>query len=189
MPRRLRNLQPDSIVHCVNRGNDKRALFTTTREYEDFLRMAVWAKGQCAVRILAYCLMVNHWHFVFWARSTSDVSRFLHRLTTTHATSWRKRTDTVGAGHVYQGRFHDSKIFSERYYFNVLRYVEQNPLRAGIVKASLDWRWSSLHERLRDDRGIIEEGPLPLPTGWPSLVDEHLDSESIQEIRNDLQRH
>jgi putative transposase len=189
MPRGLRNLPAGSVVHCVNRGNDKRLLFERVPHYEDFLRMVVWAKAQCPVRILAYCLMSNHWHFVFWVLCRGDVSRFLHRLTTTHAKSWRRRTRTVGLGHVYQNRFHDSKIFTEGYYYNVMRYVEQNPWRANLVHASRDWCWSSLHERLGRERGIIEEGPAPLPMEWPALVDQHLPEDAIQEIRSAMQRH
>lgn len=189
MPRNLRNLPAGSVVHCVNRGNDKRLLFPRARDFEDFLRLVIWAKAQCPVRILAYCLMSNHWHFVFWILSAGDVSRFLHRLTSTHARGWRRRTHTIGEGHVYGDRFHDSKIFTERYYYNVLRYVEQNPLRANLVNASCDWRWSSLYERTRDARGIIEDGPAPLPMDWPAIVDANLAADDIQEIRDALQRH
>jgi putative transposase len=189
MPRKLRNLPAGSVVHCVNRGNDKRTLFARAPEYEDFLQLVIWAKAQCPVRILAYSIMSNHWHFVCWVQCRGDVSEFFHRLTGTHAKSWRRRTNTVGQGHVYQHRFHDSKIFSERYYYNVMRYVEQNPFRAHLVRASRDWRWSSLQERLGNGRGIIEDGPAPLPLGWPAIVDEHLSENAISEIRSALQRY
>lgn len=189
MPRRLRKLPPGSVVHVVNRGNDKRRLFECAAEFEDFLQLVLWAKGQCPVRIVAYCIMGNHWHFVFWVQSEGDVSWFLHRLTGTHAKFWRRRTRTVGCGHVYQDRFHDSKVFTEAYYYNVLRYVEQNPLRAHLVRHSKDWRWSSLAERLGNDRNILDVGPVDLPTDWPQLVDEDLPDDAIQEIRSSLQRH
>jgi putative transposase len=189
MPRPLRNLPPGSVVHVVNRGNDKRLLFERAAEFEDFLQLVAWAKGQCPVRLVAYCVMGNHWHFVFWVEVKGDVSRFLHRLTTTHAKSWRRRTRTVGCGHVYQDRFHGSKIFTESYYYNVLRYVEQNPLRANLVRASSDWQWSSLRERLGNGRELLSVGPADLPLGWPQLVDETLTDEAIEEIRSSLQRH
>lgn len=133
--------------------------------------------------------MSNHWHFVFWVRTKGDVSKFLHRLTTTHAVGWRRRTRTIGEGHVYQDRFHDSKIFTERYYYNVLRYVEQNPLRANLVRASREWQWSSLQERLGNERGIIEDGPADLPSEWPKIVDEHLSDDDLEEIRSSLNRY
>jgi putative transposase len=189
MARDLRKLPPGSVVHCVNRANDSRPLFETVSDYEDFLRLVSWAKARCPVRITAYCIMSNHWHFVFWVLTQGDVSKFLHRLTTTHAVSWRKRTRTVGEGHVYKDRFHDSRIFTESYYYNVVRYVEQNPLRAHLVHASRDWRWSSLQERLGEDRGIIDEGPAALPDDWPKVVDAHLSDEAIEEIRSTMRRY
>lgn len=188
MPRSSRNLPVGSVVHIVNRGNDKRPLFESAAEFEDFLRLVRWAKALCPVRIVAYCVMRNHWHFVFWVDVEWDVSAFLHRVTTTHATRWRRRTGTVGHGHVYQGRFKASKIFSERYYFNCLRYVEQNPLRAGLVRTAKDWRWSSLAERLGNGRGLLDPDPVGLPMGWVELVDQPLPERDVEEIHSSLTR-
>ena len=189
MPRFSRNLPAGCIVHVVNRGNDKRPLFESAREFEEFLHLVGWAKTVCPVRIVAYCVMSNHWHFVFWVEVEWDVSAFLHRVTTTHATRRRRRTGTVGHGHVYQGRFKASKIFSERYYFNCLRYVEQNALRAGLVRSAKDWRWSSLAERLGNGRGILSPDPAGLPIGWVDLVDRPLPQCDADEIRSSLKRY
>jgi len=189
MARSLRILPPGSVVHVVNRGNDKRLLFERAREYEDFLELVRWAKGKSPVRIVAYCIMSNHWHFGFWAEVLGDVSRFLHRLTTTHATSWRRRTGTVGCGHVYQDRFHGSRIFTERHYFNVLRYIEQNPLRAHVVRRAHDWRWSSLAERLGNGRGLLDDDPVGVPYEWEGLVEEELTEAAVEEVRSDLNRY
>lgn len=189
MPRKARKLPPGSVAHCVNRGNDKRLLFERAEEFEDFLQLVAWAKGKCPVRILAYCIMSNHWHFVFWSEVEGDVSLFLHRLTTTHAVSWRKRTHTVGFGHVYQNRFKHFQVFTERNYYNLLRYVEQNPRRAHLVRHCKDWRWSSLAERLGNGRGLVEEGPADLPLEWDLLVEDPLPGHEADEIRRSLKRY
>jgi len=189
MPCHSRNLPAGCIVHVVNRGNDKRLLFERAREFEEFLRLVAWAKARCPVRIVAYCIMSNHWHFVFWVEVEWDVSAFLHRLTTIHAKRWRRRTDTEGEGHVYQDRFKASSIFSERYYFNCLRYVEQNALRAGLVRSASEWPWSSLAERLGNGRGILSPDPVGLPSGWVELVDRPLPQCDADEIRNSLKRY
>jgi len=189
MPGSSRNLPAGSVVHVVNRGNDKRPLFESARDFEEFLRLVAWAKAVCAVRIVAYCIMSNHWHFVFWVEVEWDVSAFLHRLTTTHAKRWRRRTCTVGEGHVYQDRFKASSIFSERYYFNCLRYVEQNALRAGLVRNARDWKWSSLAERLGNGRGLLDPDPVGLPLGWLELVDRPLANCDAEEIRSSLKRY
>jgi putative transposase len=189
MPSRSRNLPAGCVVHVVNRGNDKRALFERAEEFEEFLGLVAWAKTVCPVRIVAYCIMSNHWHFVFWVEIEWDVSAFLHRLTTTHAKRWRRRTGTEGNGHVYQDRFKGSSIFSERYYYNCLRYVEQNPLQAGLVRSAKEWRWSSLGERLGNGRGILSPDPAGLPLGWAELVDLPLEQPDVDEIRKRLKRY
>jgi len=189
MPRFSRDLPTGCVVHVVNRGNDKRLLFERAQNFEEFLDLVAWAKSKCPVRIVAYCIMGNHWHFVFWVEVEWDVSAFLHRLTTTHATRWRRATDTVGHGHVYQDRFKSSKIFNERYYYNCLRYVEQNAWRAGLVHSSKDWRWSSLAERLGNDRNILDPDPLGTPADWVEAVDQPLPDCDIAEIRSALKRY
>jgi putative transposase len=189
MPCSSRNLPVGSVVHVYNRGNDKRLLFERVRDFEEFLRLVAWAKAVCPVRIVAYCIMGNHWHFVFWVEVEWDVSAFLHRLTTTHAKRWRRNTDTIGYGHVYGDRFKASTIFNERYYLNCLRYVEQNPLAAGLVHSAKDWRWSSLAERLGNGRGILDPDPLGLPIDWCELVDQSLPEQDEEEIRRALKRY
>jgi putative transposase len=189
MPYSSRNLPAGSVVHVVNRGNDRKALFKCASDYEEFLDLVAWAKAVCPVRINAYSVMSNHWHFVFWVETEWDVSAFLHRLCTTHAKRWRQATETVGYGHVYKDRFKGSKIFSERYYYNCLRYVEQNPLRAGLVRSAKDWRWSSLAERLGNGRGLLDPDPVGIPLGWTELVDQPLPECDVEEIRSVLKKY
>jgi putative transposase len=133
--------------------------------------------------------MYNHWHFVFWVDVEWEVSAFLHRLTSTHAMDWRRRTKTVGCGSVYQGRFKSSTVLSERYYFNLLRYVEQNPLRAGIVRSSHDWRWSSLAERKGNGRSILDPGPLLLLPDWSLSIDDPIPGYTVEEFRKALKKY
>lgn len=189
MPRPLRFLPAGSVQHVTNRGNDKKILFESTRDFEEFLKLIVWAKRRATIRIIAYVLMRNHWHFVLWPEADGQVQAYLHLLTGTHAIRRRLITCTAGEGHIYQDRYHASGIYSERYYINVVRYVEANPLRAHLVSAAEKWRWSSLYERLGHDRGILDEGPMPLPEGWPALVNECQPQETIDEIRSDVLKH
>jgi len=133
--------------------------------------------------------MSNHWHFVFWVEVEWDVSAFMHRLTTTHAKRWRRKTNTIGYGHVYGDRFKASTIFNERYYFTCLRYVEQNPLAADLVHSAKDWRWSSLAERLGNGRGILDPDPIGVPIDWCELVERPLPEHDEEEIRKTLKRY
>ena len=186
MPRMRRQISPDSLVHVVNRGNDRRKLFKGAREYEHFLWLAQEAKRHHPVRMLAYVLMPNHWHFVMWPDEPSQVSRYFHRLTGAHAARTRVRSGTVGHGHVYQDRFRNIPIESDLHYFHALRYVEVNPLSARLVDRAEDWRWSSLSERLGGSRGLVDDGPFPLPERWVDIVNDRVSFTQIDDQMNEL---
>lgn len=189
MPRKLRFLPAGSVHHVINRGNDKKTLFESTRDFENFLELIAWAKHRAMIRILAYVLMRNHWHFVLWPAEDGQVQAFLHLFTTTHAIRRRRITCTVGHGHIYQDRYLAKAIWTERQYLNVVRYVEANPLRANLVSAAEKWRWGSLYERLGNDRHILDDGPMPLPDNWLEIVNTCQPQEIVDDIRNDLLKH
>jgi hypothetical protein len=89
--------------------------------------------GLRRMRILAYCLMPNHWHFVLWPYDDGDLAAFMHRLTTTHVRRWHLHRHSVGAGHLYQGTFKSFPVQSDAHLLTVCRYVERNPVRARLV--------------------------------------------------------
>lgn len=188
MPRTRRYAPPDSVHHVINRGNDRRCLFASPDDFGQFIGLLAWAKAQCPVRVIAYCVMPNHWHLVLWPERSNAMAAFLHRLCTTHSIRWRKSTDTVGEGHVYQHRYHAFLIESETYYFRALRYVEANPLRAGLVRSAAEWPWSSLAERGGPDRGILDPGPFPLPANWLDQVNASLSPEEIEDFHRRLRK-
>ena len=188
MPRPRRSIPPDSIVHILNRGNDRRLLFADERDFEQFLSFVFSAKMRIPTRIVAYSVMPNHWHFVIWAYSSTQVSRFMHRLTSAHAARVRAETGTVGQGHVYQGRFRAFLVDGEQHYFRLIRYVEGNPIRAGLARRAEEWPWSSLRERTGRPRGLVEAGPLRLPNGWPKLVNELMPAVELEEFHAKLLR-
>ena len=171
MPRRRRHFPPNAVLHVVNRGVERRQLFATPKDYGRFLRLLDVALADNPVRLVAYALMPNHWHLVLRAPDPNDLSQFMHRLTWRHAAVFRKATQSTGLGHVYQGRYRAHLIDTERRYLVAVRYVEANPLRAGLVERAEEWRWSSLHERLHGIRRIVD-GPVPLPRprDWAAIV-------------------
>lgn len=165
---------PDSVLHVINRGVERRALFRSAQDYEDFLYLAERTQRVVPLRVLAYALMPNHWHLVVWPQEIAVLSQYLHHLTAGHAQRLRWLTSTKGLGHVYQNRFKAFAIESDDRYMNTLRYVEANALRAGLVHAAEDWPWSSLFERLTRRRRIVTDGPVSLPPidQWIDLVNK-----------------
>src|SRR5262249_8247 len=119
------------------------------------------------IRLLAYCVMPNHWHLVLWPHHDGDLSEFLRWLTVTHTQRWHAHHHTAGTGPLYQGRFKSFPIQADESLLSVCRYVERNPLRAGLVRQAETWRWGSLWHRVKGSgQMLLAGGPGALAWGW-----------------------
>jgi putative transposase len=170
MPRKRRTIQPQSVYHVLNRAAKKAALFESDGDYRAFEQLLGEARERHPMRILAYCLMPNHWHLLLWPEPKQDLARYVQWLTTTHAVRWNRAHGNVGGGAVYQARFKSIPIERGPHVMWVWRYVERNALRANLVQRAEDWRWGSLWQRQRLSENFLEEGPIPLPPDWRDIV-------------------
>src|SRR5262245_4653482 len=166
MGRALRNAAGGWVYHVVNRANARLPLFEKDGDYDAFERVLAEAVARVPVAVLAYCVMPNHWHLVVRPQRDGDLSRFVGWLTLTHTQRWHAHHHTAGSGHLYQGRFKSFPVQEDEHLLTVCRYVERNPLRAGLVGRAEDWRWSSLWRRERGPeaaRALLAEWPVPRP--------------------------
>jgi len=158
-------------------------MFDSASDYEAFERVLWQASERFEMRILSYCLMPNHWHLILWPRQDGDLSRFMAWLTLTHTQRWHAHRQSVGSGHVYQGRFKSFVVQSNEYFLTVCRYVERNALRAGLVERAEDWQWGSLWRRVcgkREAQEILTDWPVAQPPNWLALVNQE-DSQGDKE--------
>jgi putative transposase len=167
MPRPLRPPSAGLIQHALNRANARLPLFAKNADYAAFERILEEAHHRLpSLRILAYCLMPNHFHLVLHpARGHAhahDLSDFMRWLTLTHTQRHHAHRRTSGHGHLYQGRFKSFPVQDDSHFLSLCRYVERNPLRAKLVKRAELWPFSSLHRRLH---GTPEQQSLLSP--WP----------------------
>jgi putative transposase len=129
----------------------RRTLFDKEGDFLAFKRVVEETLRTCKMRIWAYCLMSNHWHFVVWPESDGDLPTFMQQLTNMHVKRWKEHRREVGLGHLYQGRFKSFPVETDDYFYQVVRYVERNALRANMVLRAEDWPWSSLRRCERED--------------------------------------
>jgi putative transposase len=166
-------------------------LFEKDGDYDAFERVLAQALVQHPTRLLAYSLMPNHWHFVLWPRQEGELTAFLRWLTHTHTQRWHAHYHTAGTGHLYQGRFRAFPIQEDEHLYAVLRYVERNPLRAGLVPRAEAWRWGSLWRRQHADVQsplTLQAWPVPEPADWVKWVNQPQTEAELEAVRRSVAR-
>lgn len=179
------------VYHVLNRANARMTIFEKEEDYVAFERVLGEAVTRGKMRLLSYCVMPNHWHLVLWPRADGDLSRFVGWLTLTHTQRWHAHRDSVGSGHVYQGRFKSFLVEEDDHFLTVCRYVERNPLRAGLCARAEEWRWSSLWRAVNGDddaRGLLSAWPVERPSDWRRRVNRAPTKAELERLRQSAHR-
>jgi putative transposase len=191
MGRSLRVTAGGYVYHVLNRANARMRIFDTPKDYEAFEQILADAVQRMKMRLLAYSVLPNHWHLVVWPREDGDLSTFVGWLTLTHTQRWHAFRNSVGTGHLYQGRFKSFLVESDEYLWTVCRYVERNALRAGLCARAEQWRWSSLWRREQCDpqsRTMLSKWPIELPRDWVSRVNRSESQRELDTLRRCVNR-
>lgn len=171
MGRRPRDLAVGEIYHVVNRGALRSPLIADVvdaRLFQGAMRDALLLHP---VDLLGWCLMPNHWHLLLRPQVAEALPAFVRWLTLAHSRRWQVLHGRPGQGTLYQGRYRSVRIEGDAHLLTVLRYIERNPVRAGLVASAADWPWSSLGARLSGRTGRLAASPVPLPADWLTHVD------------------
>ena len=156
------------VYHVLNRSVGKMRLFGKNADFEAS-RRPDRAHQRHPIRLLSLVLLSNHWHFAVWPEADGQLTAFFRWLIHTHAMRWRVAHRTVGHGPLYRGRFKSFPVQSDDHLLTILRYVERNALRAGLVARAEHWRWGSLWARTQ---GNHHPGhPVALAGGTPGGLD------------------
>ncbi|HEX4130322.1 MAG TPA: transposase [Pirellulales bacterium] len=189
MPRTARAVEAGMVYHVLNRGNGRMRLFHKPADYEAFERVLREGMERCPVELLTYCVMPNHWHLVVRPKTDEALGRWMGWVGVTHVRRHHEHYHRRGGGHLYQGRFKSFPVAENDYFLSLCRYVEANPLRAGLVERAEQWRWSGLWQRTHRGKELALGGwPVERPRGWTDLVNRVLSPESIEAVRKCVQR-
>jgi putative transposase len=179
------------VYHALNRANFRSVLFQKEAHYQDFLALVAEGADVVRMRLLAYCLMPNHWHLVLYPRADGDLSKFLQRITLTHTQRHHAKTRTAGYGPIYPGRYKSFPVQRGSPILTLVRYVERNAQRAGLVKRAEDWPWSSAQARLYGEpspKGLLSPWPVPGPGEYRKWLNRAQPKEEVEQIRNAIRR-
>lgn len=140
MPRIARAVEIDFPHHITQRGNYCQDIFEDDRDRSKYLSLLGIESRRYGLQILAYCLMANHVHFIGMPKRYDSMGNVFKYLNMRYSQYFNRKKSING--HLFQGRFF-SCIMDEYYTMACARYIERNPVRAGIVEKPWDWKWSS----------------------------------------------
>jgi putative transposase len=141
MPRQPRLILPDVALHIVHRGHNRLACFRDEGDFRVYLALVLQGarNHQCAVH--AYCLMANHVHVLVTPPAPKSCQAFMHGIAQRYASYHNRKYQCTGT--LWEGRFRSCLVESSQYVLACYRYIELNPVRAGIVGDPLAYPWSS----------------------------------------------
>ncbi len=182
MARLARVIVPGLPHHITQRGNRRQAAFFGDEDYQCYLELMGQSCRAHQVEIWAYCLMPDHVHLIAVPQSADGLRRAIGEA---HRRYTRMVNFRAGwSGHLWQGRF-ASFVLDEPYLLTAVRYVELNPVRAGLVNAPSRCRWSSAaaHMRGKDDALVRVAPLLKLAPPWRGFLARVICEEDIKLLR------
>lgn len=190
MPRTARASVANVCYHVLNRGNAQNEVFHKSEDYAAFMKLLKQANERLPMRIIAHCLMPNHFHLVLWPHHDGDLSSWMQWLMTSHVRRYHRHYNS--SGHVWQGRFKAFPIQQDDHLLSVIRYVERNPVRSKTipVRKAERWPWSSVSTVTPPDVELptLHPGPAPRDEGWLAHVNQSLTEEELNAIHECISR-
>jgi putative transposase len=187
MPRTARASVGGLCYHVINRGNGRAEVFQKPADYEAFVALLEQASQRIPLRLLAYCLMPNHFHLALWPIADGDLGRWMQWLLTAHVRRYHRHYHSEG--HIWQGRFKAFPVQQDVHLLTVLRYIERNPMRAGLVARAEEWPWSSVRSWSGPTSpSFLIEGPVSRPPNWTEFVNEPLTAAELERLRHSVNR-
>ena len=152
MSRSARQKSATGLYHVMLRGADRRILFADDEDCLAFLRALKAARDRSHCAVYAYCLMGNHVHLLL-REGEEALGQFMKRLGVAYVSYYNTKYELLG--HLFQDRFRSEGIETDAYFLDVLRYICQNPVQAGLTKSIWDYRWLGCSE-IKDASGILD---------------------------------
>ncbi len=150
MPRMPRRKSTTGCFHVICRGVGKQILFEEERDYQFFLSRMTRFGDECGITLSAYCLMENHVHLLVNDHQ-DKLSLFMKKMEVSYSVYFNKKYER--SGHLFQGRYLSEPIEDEKSLLAVVRYILNNPRKAGICSASA-YKWSSYHLFQKPEAGV-----------------------------------
>ncbi|MGB5538663.1 MAG: transposase [Gammaproteobacteria bacterium] len=194
MPRPRRLNIPDLPQHITQRGNNRQPCFYADEDYRLYLELLDTACRLHDCSLHAYCLMTNHAHLLMTPSTPEGVSRVMQDLSRDYVRSINRNYHRTGT--LWEGRFKSSLVDTNRYCLTCYRYIELNPVRAGMVRHPADYTWSSYRHNANGEPAapvtphdcwlLLGENDYARRAAYSALFSERLDQSDIERIRDSI---
>jgi len=153
LSRLARQDQETAYFHVMVQGMDKNYIFANKENKSEYIERIQKQKTD-EVKIYSYCIMSNHAHFLIYSEKTADLSLMMKRINIGYAQYYNRVTKRTG--YVFRNRFSSQGIYDERYLISCMAYIHCNPVKAGLVKTIIDYKYSSYNEYLSSEGKIAD---------------------------------
>ena len=194
MPRQRRCFVPGVSCHVTQRGNNHSLIFRAPCDYGVFIVILRYAFARLGVAIHAYALMTNHVHLLVTPGTATALPEAMQALGRHYVQYFNRRYGRSGG--LWEGRYRSALIYNERYWMTCMRYIELNPVRAGIVVRPEQHRWSSyLHHAFGTVDPTITDHPMYLALGpspevrevaWREICGQLMTPEELEHMRRSI---
>jgi putative transposase len=191
MPRKPRLSIPGQPQHVIQRGNNRQPIFVVDDDYRQFADMLALAADKHDCQIHAYVLMTNHVHLLATPRNDDGIGKMMQSLGRRYVQYFNFRNARTGT--LWEGRYRATLVDTEQYLFACMRYIELNPVRAGMVTLPGEYRWSSFRcNAFGALDKLVTHHPQYLSLGassparqraYRTLFDAEIEEASVDEIR------
>lgn len=172
MPRKPRIKAASNVYHVVIRGADRQLIFEESMDYKKYLEILEFYQEECSFELYAYCLMSNHVHLLVYAQTTS-LENIFRRINTRYAVWFNMKYSRTGF--LQQGRYYSEPVENLPYLINAVRYIHQNPFKAGLEEfPGASYPWSSMQNYINNSPSFINtEYILKLFGGKDNFISFH----------------
>ncbi|WP_058309141.1 transposase [Gracilibacillus massiliensis] len=182
MPRKARTKSSTGVYHIILRGINKQTIFEDEEDKRKFIKTLAKYKEISGFELYGYCLMDNHVHLLL-KEIRESLATILKRISSSYVYWYNEKYERIG--HLFQDRYKSENVENDTYFLTVLRYIHQNPLKAGLVKSVWDSNWTSIHEYVHNIEFVnIDKGFLLFSTNRKTALVKFI--VYMQETNDDL---
>ncbi len=147
MPRHARSSEETNFFHVMTQGIEKSCIFNCSEDTNFYINLLKKYQKDYQVKIIAYCIMINHAHVLLKVKSVENLSRYMHKINGNYGMYYNDKYKRVGF--VFRDRFRSEGIYGEEYYYNCIHYIYNNPVVAGICKKPEEYPYSN-YKKIND---------------------------------------